>query len=244
MLAPERPTNRHTATRPRRGRSCRIVDRFLWRPPKYNEKYAPQELSLLFQLFRLGGGGDGGGGPPCDLVIDIGAGNANLSCLIALVLDVPVIAVEMESPRDELRGEAWLPEPLKSRGAVRRVESLIQDYDMPDGFNNALVLGKHLWAGHRREHRLCAATSTVCSAVPLPPAAARSSAARARSAQALSCLPISTLAGADLHFGGGSDAVRTVRRRWCGRGRRWRWRLRRRRRRRRQRRRLLRRRRC
>ena len=123
-------------------RSCRIVDRFLWRPPKYNEKYAPQELSLLFQLFRLGGGA--GGGPPCDLVIDIGAGNANLSCLIALVLDVPVIAVEMESPREELRGEAWLPEPLKSRGAVKRVESLIQDYDMPDGFSNALVLGKHL----------------------------------------------------------------------------------------------------
>ena len=138
------PNSAHGDEASPQARSCRIVDRFLWRPPKYNEKYAPQELSLLFQLFRLGGGGDGGGGPPCDLVIDIGAGNANLSCLIALVLDVPVIAVEMESPRDELRGEAWLPEPLKSRGAVRRVESLIQDYDMPDGFNNALVLGKHL----------------------------------------------------------------------------------------------------
>ena len=57
---------------------------------KYNEKYASQELSLLYQIHRLGGGG-------CDLVIDIGAGNANLSCLIALVFDVPVICVEMES---------------------------------------------------------------------------------------------------------------------------------------------------
>jgi hypothetical protein len=36
-------------------RSCRVVDRFLWRPHKYNEKYASQELSLLYQLHRLGG---------------------------------------------------------------------------------------------------------------------------------------------------------------------------------------------
>ena len=71
-------------------RACRVISQFMWRAPKYNEKYASQELSLLYQIFRLGGGG-------CDLVIDIGAGNANLSCLIALVFDVPVICVEMES---------------------------------------------------------------------------------------------------------------------------------------------------
>ena len=43
----------------------------------------------------------------CDLVIDIGAGNANLSCLIALAFDVPVVCVEMESPRQVGVG-VWL----------------------------------------------------------------------------------------------------------------------------------------
>ena len=88
-------------------RACRIIDQFMWRAPKYNEKYSSQELSLLYQIFRLGGTAG------CDLVIDIGAGNANLSCLIALVFDVPVICVEMDSPRPELRGEFWLPPPSR-----------------------------------------------------------------------------------------------------------------------------------
>ena len=118
-------------------RASRLVDQFLWRPHLYNVKYASQELSLLYQLFRLGG-------QKSDLVVDIGGGNANLSCLIALVLDVPVVCVEMESPRPELRGEAWLPEALRERQAVTRVESLIQDYSLPPGYEHVLVLGKHL----------------------------------------------------------------------------------------------------
>jgi hypothetical protein len=118
-------------------RSCKIVDRFLWRPHKYNEKYASQELSLLYQLYRLGG-------CECDLVVDIGGGNANLACLIALAFDVPVTIVEMETPREELRGELWLPEVLKRRNAVTRVESLIQDWELPPEAKNVLVLGKHL----------------------------------------------------------------------------------------------------
>ena len=120
-----------------RSQASAIVERFLWRPPLYNEKYASQEFSLLFQLFRLGA-------QSADLVLDVGGGNANLSCLIALALDVPVICVEMESPRAELRGEAWLPARLQARGAVRRVESLIQDFVLPEGYHNVLVLGKHL----------------------------------------------------------------------------------------------------
>mmetsp|Transcript_36513 Transcript_36513/g.122278 ORF Transcript_36513/g.122278 Transcript_36513/m.122278 type:complete len:570 (-) Transcript_36513:143-1852(-) len=119
-------------------RSCRVIEKFLWRARKYNDKYASQELSLLYQLYRLGAH-DG-----CDLVVDIGGGNANLSCLIALVFDVPVICVEMDSPRPELRGEFWLPPHLKAARAVRRVEALIQDYSLPEGYSNVLVLGKHL----------------------------------------------------------------------------------------------------
>ena len=52
-----------------------MVDGFLWRPHKYNEKYATQELSLLYQIYRLGGSAGGS----CDVVVDIGAGKANLS---------------------------------------------------------------------------------------------------------------------------------------------------------------------
>ena len=173
-LSNEPSTADHSAD----SRACRIIDQFLWRAHKYNQKYASQELSLLYQLYRLGGA-------QCDLVVDIGAGNANLSCLIALVLDVPVcalcqprvcartaalsgstappllsssrplppslyhyrlvhvllhirtdgrdgfrpvqvICVEMETPREELRGEKQLPPSMLARGAVTRVQSLIQ----------------------------------------------------------------------------------------------------------------------
>ena len=119
-------------------RACRVVDGFLWRPHKYNEKYATQELSLLYQIYRLGGSAGG----PCDVVVDVGAGNANLSCLIALALDVPVICVEMESPRAELRGEAWMP--AAARAGVTRVEGFIQDYTLPSCYRQAIVVGKHL----------------------------------------------------------------------------------------------------
>ena len=77
-------------------------------------------------------------------MIDIGAGNANLSCLISLVFDVPVICVEMDSPRDELRAEYWLPPHMKEKAMVTRVESLIQEYSLPDCYQRVLVLGKHL----------------------------------------------------------------------------------------------------
>lgn len=88
------------------------VQRFLQRPPKYQDKYASQELSLLFHLFMLGG--------TPDVIVDVGAGNANLSLLASLVFDVPVICVEMESPRVELRAEELVPEAL--RGRLERVE--------------------------------------------------------------------------------------------------------------------------
>eukprot|EP00656_Telonema_subtile_P048935 TRINITY_DN5974_c0_g1_i1.p1 TRINITY_DN5974_c0_g1~~TRINITY_DN5974_c0_g1_i1.p1 ORF type:complete len:398 (-),score=61.40 TRINITY_DN5974_c0_g1_i1:68-1261(-) len=117
--------------------SCQTVDQLVWRPHKYNEKYASQELSLLYQLYRLGG-------ESADLVIDAGGGNANLSCLIALVFDVPVVCVEMDSPRVELRGEEWLPEAVSSTAPVTRVESMIQEYELPDGYNKVVVIGKHL----------------------------------------------------------------------------------------------------
>jgi len=120
-------------------RCCRIVDRFLRRSHRYNSKYASQELSLLYQLFRLTGGHPHG----CDLVVDIGGGNANLSCLISAVLDVPVVCVDFDSKHEEVMGERRLPDFMRRRNAVTRVECMIQDYDLPSGYERVLVLGKH-----------------------------------------------------------------------------------------------------
>ena len=120
-------------------RCCRIVDRFLRRSHRYNSKYASQELSLLYQLFRLAGGHPHG----CDLVVDIGGGNANLSCLISAVLDVPVVCVDFDSKHEEVMGERRLPDCMRRRNAVARVECMIQDYDLPPGYERVLVLGKH-----------------------------------------------------------------------------------------------------
>ena len=159
-------------------RACRVVDGFLWRPHKYNQKYATQELSLLYQIYRLGGSAGG----PCDVVVDVGAGNANLSCLIALALDVPVICVEMESPRAELRGEAWMP--AAARAGVTRVEGFIQDYTLPSCYRRAIVVGKHLCGpgtdagiGFVERHLpsvLGCVFATCCCCYPNPAAAARS----------------------------------------------------------------------
>ena len=133
----------HDDDRSPHARCCRIVDRFLRRPHRYNSKYASQELSLLYQLFRLAGGHPRG----CDLVVDIGGGNANLSCLISAVLDVPVMCVDYDSKHEEVMGERRLPDCMRRRNAVTRVECMIQDYDPPPGYERVLVLGKHC-CGH------------------------------------------------------------------------------------------------
>lgn len=123
---------------PNERNSCEIVHSFMDRPAKYHEKYASQEVSLLFQIFRLNMD------RKADLVIDVGAGNANLSLFIQLVFDVDVICVEMDSPRLELRAEEYLPEKLKARKPLERVESLIQNYTLPEKYKNVIILGKHL----------------------------------------------------------------------------------------------------
>jgi hypothetical protein len=117
-------------------RSCRVIDQFMWRAHKYNEKYASQELSLLYQLYRLGAAGG------CDLVIDIGAGNANLSCLIALVFDVKVICVEMDSPRIELCARARKPMTAPSERASERARPPQQSNHLRGG--RARLLGPRL----------------------------------------------------------------------------------------------------
>ncbi len=80
-------------------------------------------------------------------MVDIGGGNANLSCLISAVLDVPVVCVDYDSKHEEVMGERRLPEFMRQRNADTRVKCMIQDYDLPLGYERVLVLGKHC-CGH------------------------------------------------------------------------------------------------
>ena len=82
-------------------RSTELLGKFLRRPEKYHEKYSSQELALLFFVWLMVR--ERGEDAKKMTVLDVGAGNANLSALISIVLDVDVVCVEMESPRDELK---------------------------------------------------------------------------------------------------------------------------------------------
>ena len=126
---------------PNADHSLSIISTFVDRASKYNEKNSSQELSIAFQVFKLiypkRNTEDA-----LDVIVDVGAGNANLSCLLAMIFDVPIICVEKDSNLiPELQGERRLPSPQFS---VKRVEILIEEYVLPSEFNNAVVLGKHL----------------------------------------------------------------------------------------------------
>eukprot|EP00927_Polykrikos_kofoidii_P031914 TRINITY_DN27325_c0_g1_i1.p1 TRINITY_DN27325_c0_g1~~TRINITY_DN27325_c0_g1_i1.p1 ORF type:complete len:667 (+),score=136.26 TRINITY_DN27325_c0_g1_i1:61-2001(+) len=123
------------------------VKSVILRPPKYTEKFLPQEYSLLHKIWTLLDGANGG----CSGagVVDIGAGNANCAVLAAVLLGLTVICVERESPRIELRAEAQLPEGLRDR--VLRVESDIEDFDARaletvaanHGLSRVVLVAKH-----------------------------------------------------------------------------------------------------
>jgi hypothetical protein len=144
-------------------RCCRIIDRFVHRPHQYNEKYACQELSLIYQLYRIiaypnhdvghddsnDDDNDSNSYYSCDAVIDIGGGNANLSCLISLILNVPVICVDFDPRHESLMAEKRIPHTInntakgRSNIGVTRVECMIQNYTLPSTYKHVLVLGKH-----------------------------------------------------------------------------------------------------
>ena len=146
-------------------RCCRIIDRFVHRPHQYNIKYACQELSLIYQLYRLAynpshdvdllddddnnNNNHSNSYYCCDAVIDIGGGNANLSCLISLILNVPVICVDYDPRHESLMAEQRIPQAInntakgRSNIGVTRVECMIQNYTLPSTYRHVLVLGKH-----------------------------------------------------------------------------------------------------
>ena len=150
-------------------RCCRIIDRFVHRPHPYNIKYACQELSLIYQLYRLAynpshdvdllddddnnNNNHSNSYYSCDAVIDIGGGNANLSCLISLILNVPVICVDYDPRHESLMAEKRIPQTINnnntaiikggSKISVTRVECMIQNYTLPSTYRHVVVLGKH-----------------------------------------------------------------------------------------------------
>lgn len=121
-----------------------VMGSALVRPPKYNSKFLPQEYSLVHKVWALLGGDCEGTG-----VVDVGAGNANCAVLIATLLGMTVICVEKESPREELRAEAHMPEALRRR--VLRLESDIEDFTaakleevaLAHGLRRVVLLAKH-----------------------------------------------------------------------------------------------------
>lgn len=122
-----------------------VLGPVLLRPPKYGAKFLPQEYSLLHKMWVMLGGACA----PGTGVLDIGAGNANCAVLAAALLGLTVICVERESPREELRAEARLPEALRRR--VVRVEADVEDFG-PDelqrvasahGLRRLVLVAKH-----------------------------------------------------------------------------------------------------
>jgi len=116
----------------------------LIRPAKYNEKFLPQEYSLLHKAWVLLGRDCSNAG-----ILDIGAGNACCAVLAATLLGLTVICVERESPRIELRAEAQLPPKLQNR--VIRLESDVADFGLSAlkqivaerGLERVILMAKH-----------------------------------------------------------------------------------------------------
>lgn len=116
------------------------IQRIIQRPPKYHAKYAAQEFSLLrLALPFLSKGAVG--------VVDIGAGNANLACLINLIFRVPVLCVDRDPPPPALSGDTRLPPNQVTRieadiGALELEKVLA--WTQEKQLAGVLVLAKHL----------------------------------------------------------------------------------------------------
>ena len=78
------------------------------RPPRYDEKYLPQEASLIAKVWALARGPEGA------LVLEVGGGNGNLALFLAL-LGFQVICLDRDDLREELRAELRAPADVRPR---------------------------------------------------------------------------------------------------------------------------------
>eukprot|EP00392_Amoebophrya_sp_AT5.2_P013377 g13495.t1 len=143
-----------------------VVGSFLGRCEDYHAKYAAQELALAYQIYRIISQSSASAtSGVVDAIIDVGAGSGNLSLFLALLFDVPVRMVEMDSPREELCAECCILQsdsdtstdevatPTASAASRQKLRELlvrvpdtsIEGWELPEqGFRNVVVLGKHL----------------------------------------------------------------------------------------------------
>jgi len=123
------------------------------RAPKYQEKFLPQELSLLTKLWALAVPAETEENPPGNetAVVDIGAGNGVLAFLAALTLGGFAILIDRALPPEVLRIEEKLPDNYRKRilritadvasiDFVHDLEPVLQQH----GIKRIVVIAKHL----------------------------------------------------------------------------------------------------
>lgn len=131
-----------------------ILEQMIERPPKYQEKYCGQEISLLTKIWALAGAPSSTADPnatPELAIVDIGAGNGSLAILAAVMLNGVAVLIDHTLPPVELRVEDKVPDVYKSR--ILRINGDIADLDglrdvepvlVSRGISRAIIVAKHL----------------------------------------------------------------------------------------------------
>jgi len=130
--------------------ACDLLGACVQRPPLYEQKMLPQELSLIHKLFTIVGGRHASSGGGEVAIVDLGAGNGNLGLLCSLVLDCPVVLIDRVQPHAELQAENYAPP-----AAASRMLRFVSDVGMVDtealaaflavrGIRRVAVVAKHL----------------------------------------------------------------------------------------------------
>jgi len=128
-----------------------ILGSMVERPPKYQEKYLGQELSLLSKVHALVSGASENKASGALAIVDIGAGNGCLALLAALILDGVAVLIDHTKPPLELCVEEKVPERYRNR--ILRITGDVADLDVDrdvlpllqqHGVGRAVVIAKHL----------------------------------------------------------------------------------------------------
>eukprot|EP00933_Yihiella_yeosuensis_P034567 TRINITY_DN28045_c0_g1_i1.p1 TRINITY_DN28045_c0_g1~~TRINITY_DN28045_c0_g1_i1.p1 ORF type:complete len:515 (+),score=116.97 TRINITY_DN28045_c0_g1_i1:45-1547(+) len=131
--------------------AAEIVKTMIDRPPKYQEKYVDQEVSILAKVWGLAQGNEASKDDSPVAVIDIGAGNGSLALLASVLLGGYAVLIDHTLPPEPLRVEDKVPEPYKSR--VLRVTGDVADLDAQrelepllerHGICRVVIIAKHL----------------------------------------------------------------------------------------------------
>ncbi len=118
----------------------------LTRATKYQEKFIPQEVSLLHKVWWICKGDFS------DVaVLDIGGGNACMCLFASMILDCYSVCIDYVCPPEELCGELYLSEEDRER-LFKRITCDVRDVDFESlfevlharGKKRIVILAKHL----------------------------------------------------------------------------------------------------